>query len=80
MDLFRSCTSGYWILPMPPFSTGVFFHARWVNLESTETPITSQFFFLKSSILLLKGEDFRRAYEGEIKGIEEQDDISSPEG
>ena len=47
-------TSGYRMPPIPPWSTSVPFHARWVKWESTETPISSQFFFLNSSTFLSK--------------------------
>ena len=45
MLLSRSATSGYLIGPMPPSLRGVFFHARCVKCESTDTPITCAFFF-----------------------------------
>src|SRR5512133_4360457 len=54
MFLFRSDTRVYWMSRMPPSSTLVFFHARWVNLESTDTPMTSVLRLLKSASFLLK--------------------------
>ena len=52
--LSRSATSGYWIGPMPPWFRGVFFHARCVKCESTETPMTSVFFALNFATALSK--------------------------
>ena len=39
---------------MPPWSRGVFFQARCVKCESTETPITSAPFFLNFANALSK--------------------------
>ena len=42
MDLSRSATRGYWILPIPPSFTLVFFQARCEKAESMEIPISWQ--------------------------------------
>jgi len=46
------------IVPMPPFSTGVSRQAKWVNWESTDTPMTSVFFRLELVDLAVKRQDF----------------------
>ena len=58
---------------MPPFSTAVFFQAKWVNCESTETPMTSGVASFEFFQAVIESDDFRRADESEIERPEEQD-------
>lgn len=70
--------------PKPPFSLGVFFHARCEKWESTLTPITSAPMSMLGIDVTFEvlcsftiADDFGWADIGEIERIEEKDNVFS---
>ena len=56
---------------MPPLSTGVFFHARWVNCESMETLSHFNVALLEFFQAVIESDQFGRTHEGEVERVKE---------